>query len=69
MNTQTLDGRYVDKEKLVKLLKELFWKLSGQGASLAVFVREIRKALADRIINVRTLMITLSFQRRALLLK
>ncbi len=24
MKTQTLDGRYVDKEKLVKLLKELF---------------------------------------------
>ena len=24
MNTQTLDGRYVDREKLVKLLKDLF---------------------------------------------
>lgn len=24
MNTQTMDGRYVDREKLVKLLKNLF---------------------------------------------
>lgn len=24
MNTQTMDGRYVDREKLVKLLKDLF---------------------------------------------
>ena len=24
MNTQTLDGRYIDREKLVKLLKDLF---------------------------------------------
>lgn len=24
MNSQTLDGRYIDREKLVKLLKDLF---------------------------------------------
>lgn len=24
MHTQTMDGRYVDREKLVKLLKDLF---------------------------------------------
>ena len=61
MNTQTLDGRYVDREKLVKLLKELF----GMGnfqikvRDERVFERPILTCLLDR----RTLTIISKFPR------
>lgn len=67
MNTQTLDGRYVDREKLVKLLKELF----GAGN----FQVKVRDSFSESfkgsklrytyffLITFRPLTIILSFQR------
>ena len=72
MKTQTLDGRYVDKEKLVKLLKELFGvgnfqvKVCRSQSSQESFERPLGTNI---LVNDRTLMIILSFQRLAHSLK
>ena len=61
MNTQTLDGRYVDREKLVKLLKDLF----GAG-NFQIKVRQgsfESSNLIYLLITYRQLTIILSFQR------
>lgn len=64
MNTQTLDGRYVDREKLVKLLKDLFgagnFQIKVRGPLQGSF--ESSK-LIYLLMTYRPLTIILSFQR------
>lgn len=61
MNTQTLDGRYVDREKLVKLLQDLFgagnfqikvrscFQGSFHSLTLQHFVYDFLQAIDDNV--------------------
>ena len=50
MNTQTMDGRYVDREKLVKLLKDLFGAGNFQ-IKVGFFTTKLRELSTDLFIN------------------
>ena len=50
MNTQTMDGRYVDREKLVKLLKDLFGAGNFQ-IKVSFFARKRRELSTDSIVH------------------
>lgn len=61
MFTETLDGRYVNKEKLVKLLKDLFGVGNFQ-VKVRSFQESFWEAHTNTLVNDRTLTIILSFQ-------
>ena len=50
MNTQTMDGRYVDREKLVKLLKDLFGAGNFQ-IKVGFFATKLRELITDLFAN------------------
>ena len=50
MNTQTMDGRYVDREKLVKLLKDLFGAGNFQ-IKVGFFATKLRELSTDLFVN------------------
>ena len=50
MNTQTMDGRYVDREKLVKLLKDLFGAGNFQ-IKVGSFATKCRELSTDSFVD------------------
>ena len=69
MNTQTMDGRYVDREKLVKLLKDLFGAGNFQ-IKVGFFATKLRELSTDLLsITYRPLTTIIRFPRLGHLLR
>lgn len=69
MNTQTLDGRYIDREKLVKLLKDLFGAGSFQIKVRFILNKALRAQYRFILIIYRLLIIIIKFPRLGHLLR